>query len=290
MSDPKVSKVFFKIKSTDSEKLDLAFEKFLGTLLMFVNDIEPDLKEIFENTLIQVGHMSSNCVVMIPLNTHDVHQNLGEQIEKTLKVLDDTGFRMTGTVGLGITFKDLLAVVNRDTMKGVKDPKKLKEMNEKSNLFKLITHGFAFRLKADITRKYLKEVRARVFKIFGNFINTLFPDKMANFFLKAFKGLQVRVKLSHEETYGLFQNSIGEFDLPDAVDLIDEIGMAAHEYKWVRAYDNMPFVKEFVDALHELGQCDLEVGYTSPQRTFSANLHTQGIKELFDNVLKGFSD
>ena len=161
-------------------------------------------------------------------------------------------------------------------------------MNQNSNLFKLITHGLAFRLKIDIAKKFLKEARTKILGVTKSFIDSVLSDKVFNFCLKAIKGLFIRIKLSPQETYGLLHSSFGELDLPDAADLVDELGMMANEAKLVHYYDNTPFIKEFIDALHDYGQCSFEFGYSSTQRTFGINVYTQGIKELFDTLMQGF--
>lgn len=289
MTDPKVPKLYFKIKAKDAEKLDLAIEKFLGTFMIFINDSYNDLAEIIRETRIQVGHFGKNCIVMIPLDSHEVYQSLVTTFEDALSVLNDTGIRASGTLGLGITLKDILGSIDRNEMKNSSsNPQKMKEINEKSNLFRLITHGIALRVKVDIAKKYLKQVRIRILKAAANLINSMVTNKIFNFCLKALKGIHIRLKLSPFETYGLFQSSIGEMDLPDAADLIDEIGMMAN-HKLIRYYDNIPFVRELVDAIHEQGHCDMELGYSSPQRTCLIEMHTQGIKEVFDAIMQGFS-
>lgn len=289
MTDPKVPKLFFKIKSSNSEKLDLAIEKFLGTFVIFLGDKYDDLSEIIRSTRIQVGHVDNNCIVMIPLDSHEAYTSLAQGVESALMILDDTGIRATGVLGLGISIKDVLSYVDRKTMKDIKDPKKLKELNEKTNLFKLITHGLALKVKLDIAKKYLKDLRTKIIGGMKKLVDQLFPDKVFNFCLKAIKGIHVRLKLSPEETYGLFKNSVGELELPDAADLIDEIGMFLHDQKLINMYDNIPFVKEVIDSFHDLAKCDIEAGYCSLQRTASLNFYTEGIKELFDNIMQGFS-
>ena len=162
-------------------------------------------------------------------------------------------------------------------------------MRQKSNLFKLILHGFAFRFKADISSNYLKEVRHRIIGVGKNSIDTMIPDKALNFCIKAVKRLHLKVKMSPEETYAQFKDLFKDLDFPDTADLIDEIGHTASQFKFAHYYDNTPFVKDFIDAIHELAKCDIEFGYSSPQRTFGLNFQTEGIKELFDQVMLGFS-
>lgn len=121
----------------------------------------------------------------------------------------------------------------------------------------------------------------------GDVLNAIIPSRIENFVVKALKGFQLRVKLSADETYSLLKTNFEGVELPDAVDLVDELGLMANELDWFKMYDEMPFVKDFVDALHDFAHCDIEMGYTSEQRTFSFSFHTKGIKEIFDLIMQG---
>ena len=79
MSDPKVSKFFFRIKSFDSEKLDLAIEKFISMLVLTLEEGH-ELGELARNTRIQVGHVGKNCIIMMPLDSHEVFESLHAEI------------------------------------------------------------------------------------------------------------------------------------------------------------------------------------------------------------------
>lgn len=160
-------------------------------------------------------------------------------------------------------------------------------MNQESNLMKLFMHGFNLRVKADVSKKFLKEIRTRLIKGLGPILNEMVPDKFLNFVIKAVKGLQARVKMSPEETYGLFKSHFEGLDLPDGADLVDEIGIAASQGGLFHYYDNVPFVKHMIDSLHDIAECDVEIGYTSEQRTGAVNFHTKGIRELFDLIMAG---
>lgn len=160
-------------------------------------------------------------------------------------------------------------------------------MNADSNLLKLIMSGFAMRIKADVSKKYLKEIRARLIKIINSMLKDTIQDKLVNFTLKAVRGLQARVKMSPEETFSLFKTHFDGIDMPDGADLVDEIGLMAAEAGWVKYYDNVPFIRHMIDSLHDLAVCDIEVGYTSEQRTCSLKFVTKGIKELFDLIMAG---
>lgn len=118
-------------------------------------------------------------------------------------------------------------------------------------------------------------------------LTTHMPDKLSNFCIKAFKGLQVKVSLSPEQTYSMLESQFEGIDLPDAIDLLDEIGMFANQDLWIDYYDEFPFFRDLADAVYECGICDLEFGYASEQRTIAAKVKSGGIKELFDLVIAG---
>lgn len=161
-------------------------------------------------------------------------------------------------------------------------------MNEDSNLSKILLHGFAFVLKVDILKKFSKSFRDKFVETIGAMISEMISDKTARFALRALKGFHARIKLSHEETYTLFKSVLSEEKLPDAADLIDDIGMFLSKSGILKFYDNYLFFHRFIDSLHDIGLCDFELGYHSQQRTISVNFRTKGIKEIFDLVMSGF--
>lgn len=111
MSDHKQGKLFIKIKSTNGTKLDEAFESFISATMMTLeesNYFGQDMSEILENTRIQVGHASNNCVISIPLDSHNVSENFHNSVEESLSMLNDTGIRVSGSIGLGMTLNDIL--------------------------------------------------------------------------------------------------------------------------------------------------------------------------------------
>ena len=113
MSDTKQPAFYFKIKSSDPEKLSSHIRKFIGTGTMMIGDLrDKELFELIQSLVIQVGHVNNTCVVMIPLNSHEALDHVSNAAEKALKAIDDTGLRVTGTIGLGLTLKDLLAFVD----------------------------------------------------------------------------------------------------------------------------------------------------------------------------------
>lgn len=78
--------------------------------------------------------------------------------------------------------------------------------------------------------------------------------------------------------------------LPDAVDLIDELGLVVTKTGLIEHYDNIPFVRRLVDALHDLGKCSFEFGLTNEDINASFQFDTQGVKELFDLIMGGMQE
>lgn len=111
ISDNKPGRLFIKIKQKNSEKLRDAIESFVSAFMMMLEELDMfrySEREVIENTRVQVGDAGSSCIVLIPLDSTEVHQQLLETIETSLAFLNDTGFRVSGGIGLGLTLKDLV--------------------------------------------------------------------------------------------------------------------------------------------------------------------------------------
>lgn len=106
----------------------------------------------------------------------------------------------------------------------------------------------------------------------------------------AFKGAQIRVKLSEDETYKIAKEGLIKVPLPDAADLVDEIGSWLSTSRIIEYYDNVPYIRQFIDALHDLAKADIEIGITTENVTFSLCFFTEGLKELFDLIMQGMAD
>lgn len=97
--------------------------------------------------------------------------------------------------------------------------------------------------------------------------------------------------MSEDDIMKMVHDVIGvSTPLPDAVDLIDEIGMGLSKTGMIEHYDNIPFVRRLIDALHDLGKCSFEFGITNEDVNLSLQIDTQGVKELFDLIMAGMED
>lgn len=116
MSDAGVGKVFATIKAKDKhgDQLRDAVEAFLSALMLMVEemDLGADSRDFLESSRIQVGQAGANCIVAVPLDSTEIHQYLHEMIEKHLALLNDTGLRISGGIGLGLTLKNLVSHVH----------------------------------------------------------------------------------------------------------------------------------------------------------------------------------
>lgn len=169
---------------------------------------------------------------------------------------------------------------------------KFKEINDKTNLLRLVLSGLAFRLKADVSKQYIQKVREWLaFYLANEKRSYLLGDKALRFVLLALSGISARINLSDEETYKLFLDSFPRtVNWPDAIDLIDELGIFLERSELIQDYDNKPFIREFIDALHDYGKAIVEVGVTCDQFTVSVGAQTEGFKEIFDNIMAGMED
>lgn len=103
--------------------------------------------------------------------------------------------------------------------------------------------------------------------------------------------MSLRVNLSDEETFKLFLDSFPRTaNWPDVLDLIDELGVLFERSHVIREYDNKPFVRDFIDALHDYANANIELGLTCDSFTLSGSIQTEGLKELFDHIMTGMVD
>ncbi len=117
-------------------------------------------------------------------------------------------------------------------------------------------------------------------------------DRVSKFLFLAIRGIQMRIKMSPEQTYNILRDDFSdkkEF-AADAIDLVDEIGLFLSDNRLIDYYDNVPFIHEFINTFHEFAVSDIELGVSSPKFTMSASFQSAGFKELFDLVLDGMQD
>ena len=149
--------------------------------------------------------------------------------------------------------------------------------------------GAAIRTNLDVNKNAVKWVRKSVSEMMASF-GLDSKNKLIKFIGMAFKGAQMRIKLSEDETYKMAIEALGNTPLPDAADLVDEIGTWLSNTRIIEYYDNVPYIRQFIDALHELAKADIEIGMTSEHITCSLNFFSEGFKELFDLIMQGMND
>lgn len=163
-------------------------------------------------------------------------------------------------------------------------------MSDKSSLLRLILCGAALRIYVDTTKMGKVALRKFLTSYAISDWLALFSDKTFRFITLAFRGLQMRMKLADELTYNLVKDLLHDVPIPDGVDLVDAVGKSMSESNFIGQYDNVPFIREFIDALHDFGKADFEFGIHSEAFTFSFGGFTEGIKELFDLVIQGMTE
>lgn len=294
MTNLKTPKLFFKIKSYNSEQLDLAFEDFISNLLRLLSeelaDDDEKLSDQLKNTIVQVGHFNDLCVVMFDLGQEgEILSSANDMIEDVLQNVDQMVQDLCLTGGIKHSLKDILKYVGlilpQVDRKESENEAFMKDLNEQGAVLKLFLCGFAFRVAATLDKDTIANIT-------DDFLSTG-TDRISNYLALAFKGLNMRVKLSNEDTYQLAVERLkaNNIDVPDAADLVDALGLfLTEETDLLQMYDNMPFVRDFLDALHDLAKTDIEAGYFSEKLLIQASFKTEGFKDLFDQLMEGMSD
>lgn len=152
--------------------------------------------------------------------------------------------------------------------------------------------GAAFRFSFDVSKRAMSVVK----KFLSNYVkensHQLGDEKTLKFLLLAIRGIQMRIKMSPEQTYKILKEQVYGKDIfaADAIDLIDEIGLFLSESRFIDYYDNIPFIQEFINSVHAYAWSDIEIGISSPKFTISSSIQTSGIKNLFDLVIQGMQE
>lgn len=169
------------------------------------------------------------------------------------------------------------------------DPLLAKELNDKSNLLRVGLCGAAVRARVEINKTCVNSVRDQVLGLLQSDLSWK-NDKFTKFLISAFRGFSMRLKLSENESYNMAKDMFEGKTLPDAADLVDEFGTILSETRLIEYYDNVPYIREFIDALHDYCKCNMELGLATQHITFSLSFATEGCKELFDLIMQGMTD
>lgn len=165
------------------------------------------------------------------------------------------------------------------------------EVPRSSNLLNMLLRGFAIRIKAEISQRAVPFIRRMIWKALKPLIEKLKEqnNKLAIFLLAGIKAFHLRLKFQLGEAEQFLEALLADsgFVFPDVVDLIDALGFGLSGGSLLAAYDNMPFVRYFIDTLKEVGVAKVEFGITQHLFTAAFQVQTSGIRELFDMVLKG---
>ncbi len=148
--------------------------------------------------------------------------------------------------------------------------------------------GAALRIYLDVSKRGVSALRKMITSIISDLDGAL-SDQTYKFMALAFKGLQMRLRMTDDETYHMVKEHFSNVALPDGIDLVDAIGKYLSDSRIIEYYDNVPYIREFIDALHEYAKADIEIGVHGEKFTCSIGGFTEGIKELFDLVLQGMS-
>ena len=145
--------------------------------------------------------------------------------------------------------------------------------------------GVSLRLRGNIASNAIPKIR-------GFLLGLELPtEKLLLYLILSFKSLNVRLRLSEDDMMKLVHDVIGvNTPLPDAVDLVDELGIMAHTLGLIDQYDNIPFIRRLVDSLHLLAKCSFEFGIFSEDANASIQVDTEGVKELFDLIMAGMEE
>ena len=300
-SNPNKLFLFARMRAANAEKMASHFKSFFETFLQASSEElrGSNLDEPLQSLNLQFGHHADSVIVALELSSFEPTAMLDDMKGHVGELLQDIKLFADIELYFGKSLKTLLGNVgttHQITRNDGQDQAKLKEINDKSNLLRLFLSGFAFRLKGEVSAQYLKAGRDWIYKELQkpskqfDLLQAL-DQKLLRFAAFALNGISLRVNLSEEETFNLFLDSFPRTaNWPDALDLIDELGVLVERMRLIREYDNTPFFRAFIDALHDYAKANIEVGLTCESFTLSGSFQTEGLKELFDHIMTGMVD
>lgn len=288
--------LFIKLKTTNFPKLKEVIENFIDSASLFATEhgAVEEFKHIFTNLSISIGNAGDNCIISIPLDQNELFEQASQMINQMIEFSKSIGLYGFLGIATAVSLKNILNHVTwflpKVNRAKASDPKESKSINEKSNLLKLIFCGAAFRVRCEVKKTALPQIRSLVYETLHQDNNQLSSDKFLAFIMMAFKGFAMRVKLSEEETLRMVKEYFEGRALPDGADLVDEIGSLLSTSRLIEYYDNVPFIREFIDGLHKYARCNIELGMHIQSTTASFHFSTEGVKELFDLIMEGMAD
>lgn len=188
----------------------------------------------------------------------------------------------------------------------IEDAKIAEEKCKKAKFIQFFLHGFVLRIKGEVeasannTLKKIVYELAKLLRIIPEDLddssdyNTEAKTRtyFARFLIAGFKSLQMRIKLKLGDAAafleGILENDRIKFG--DVYDLVDALGKFLEESEFIRWYDNVPWIHEFVTALHQFAFADLEIGLVHKNFSSSIRMETVGIQQLFDLSMMGMQN
>jgi len=285
-SNPSHMKIYFRIKAKNQQKVKTALENYLRTSLLQIleSPLLENVKDDIPLTSIQVGHVGDNCIVMFDLFEVELTRSLAYLLEELEKKFRPLCIQATVSIDTAVNIKGLLKGVKRDLGE---DEEKSDIMKEETGLIRVLLGGAKVSAKIDMAKQALHRVREMMQKYFVRIKG--FRDKLVDFACIALRGLIMKVKLSDKDLFEIVKKIFerGILKLPDGADVIDEIGMFLSNSRLIEYYDNVPYIREFVEALHEHALADIEFGVTFDKASASISIKTEGVKELHDEIMAG---
>ena len=158
---------------------------------------------------------------------------------------------------------------------------------EETNFFKLFLQGFRINLEL-----FVEDSKREVVTSFlAAHLREAVQNPQLRFLLATLKSAAVRIKLSQEDTLGLLMDFLDHVgvEAPDGADLIDAVGFMLDSEDFHYMVGEVPHVSELVDALKQLGKCDISLGYSQEKASAKLLVRMDGVKELYENVMAGMS-
>lgn len=170
------------------------------------------------------------------------------------------------------------------------------EKCKRAKIIKFLLHGFVFRLKGEIHSSAGDTVKKMLFELAKAM--DILPEKthysrdngnnyLIRFIIAGFKSLQMRLKLNLGDAESFLEAILQNQSLVfgDVYDLIDSLGRMMEESEFLLWYDNVPWIHEFVTALHEFAFADAEIGLVHKNFSTSVRIETLGVRDLFDAAM-----
>lgn len=286
------TQLYFTMRAKeDASKLQSTMNNFFSNLMLSIELKYPQVFSNISDLRFKVGQFNDKVILLVNLGGSELTYEIMKALEEINELLRQPAPQLSIKMRSNLDLKYCIEQINRAEDQAVYQGQDAAEATiDNTNLLKFLVTGFSLNIilscKTVIKDKLLEFLTGFVAKIdshmeFDNYLVKYYEKflKITNSMVNIPQNnLQEKCKKWNEENP----------DIPDAADLVDEIGFMFENYQ--DFLTNHPFVEEFLDDLKENGLFDIEMGIVDDGTKVSLGMVTSGAVELYNEVLQGMQE